>query len=115
MASNRPVTSLNDMQQSRYARHLSLPEIDAAGQLRLLNSSALVIGAGGLGAPVAMYLAAAGVGTIGLVEFDTVDHSNLQRQILYTTADVGKSKLDTAETRLRDLNPDVQIIKYATR
>jgi len=112
---NRPVTSLTDVQKSRYARHLSLPEIDTAGQLRLLNSSALIIGAGGLGAPVAMYLAAAGVGTIGLVEFDTVDHSNLQRQIIYTTDDVGKSKLDTAEKRLRAINPDVQIVKYATR
>ncbi len=109
------VTQLNEMQKNRYARHISLPEVGVEGQKKLLNSSVLIIGAGGLGTPVAMYLAAAGVGTIGLVEFDTVDHSNLQRQVLYTTADVGKSKLNTLAERLVALNPDVKIRKHEGR
>jgi adenylyltransferase/sulfurtransferase len=110
-----PVTSLNEQQKNRYARHISLPEVGEAGQKKLLNAKVLVIGAGGLGAPVSMYLAAAGVGTIGLVEFDTVDHSNLQRQVIYTTADVGKSKLDTSAARLEALNPDVKVVKHHGR
>ncbi len=109
------VSVLTDVQKNRYARHISLPEIGEEGQKKLLNSKVLVIGCGGLGSPVALYLAAAGVGTLGLVEFDTVDHSNLQRQILYTTADVGQSKLDMAEKRLKAMNPDVNIIKYRGR
>jgi sulfur-carrier protein adenylyltransferase/sulfurtransferase len=108
-----PVTALTEIQKSRYARHLSLPEFGEAGQLRIMNSKVLCIGAGGLGSPIGMYLAAAGVGTIGLVEFDTVDHSNLQRQIIYSTDDVGKPKIDMAEKRLRSLNPDVNIVKHA--
>src|SRR4051812_4772835 len=112
---DRPYTALTEEQQARYARHISLPEIDAAGQLKLLNGKVLVIGAGGLGSPVAMYLAAAGVGTLGLVEFDNIDASNLQRQILYTTEDVGKPKLDTAEKRLRALNGDVKIVRHPGR
>lgn len=109
------VTSLSDIQKTRYARHISLPEVGEAGQKQLLNSKVLIIGAGGLGCPISLYLAAAGVGTIGFVEFDTIDHSNLQRQILYTTEDVGQSKLDVAEKKLRALNPDVTIVKYAGR
>ncbi len=112
---NGPVTSLSEMQKNRYARHISLPEIGEEGQKRLLNAKVLIIGAGGLGCPIGLYLAAAGVGTIGFVEFDTIDHSNLQRQILYATTDVGQSKLDVAEQKLRDLNPDVKIIKHAGR
>jgi sulfur-carrier protein adenylyltransferase/sulfurtransferase len=112
---DRPVTALTDMQKDRYARHVSLPEVGEEGQRRLLNGKVLVLGAGGLGCPVAMYLAAAGVGTIGLVEFDVIDHSNLQRQILYSTDEVGQPKLETAEKKLRGLNPDVKIIKHSGR
>lgn len=110
-----PRTALTSLQKSRYARHLTLPEIGETGQLKLLNGKVLVIGAGGLGSPIALYLAAAGVGTIGLVEFDTIDASNLQRQILFTTGEVGTSKLDAAEKRLTALNPDVKVIKYSGR
>ena len=110
-----PITSLSDLQRNRYARHISLPEIDEVGQLKLLNASVLIIGAGGLGCPIALYLAAAGVGTIGIVEFDNIDTSNLQRQILYASSDVGQPKLDVAEKKLRDLNPDVTIIKHDGR
>src|SRR6476660_1584437 len=83
------VTQLNNEQINRYKRHLILPEVGTAGQLKLLNAKVLCIGAGGLGSPIALYLAAAGVGTIGLVDFDVVDFSNLQRQILHSTPDVG--------------------------
>jgi sulfur-carrier protein adenylyltransferase/sulfurtransferase len=110
-----PLSELNDEQKQRYARHISLPEIGLEGQRKLLSGKVLIIGAGGLGCPIAMYLAAAGVGTIGMVEFDTIDHSNLQRQILYGTSDVGQSKLDVAERKLRDLNPDIKITKYHGR
>ena len=94
---------------ARYARHLSLPEVGAAGQRRLKASSALVVGAGGLGSPAALYLAAAGVGRIGLVDFDVVDESNLQRQVLHDTAWVGRPKLESARARLAALNPHVLI------
>lgn len=99
----------------RYARHLSLPEVGMAGQLRLKQGRVLCVGAGGLGSPLALYLAAAGVGTIGLVDFDTVDESNLQRQILHGTSDVGRSKLDSAEDRLRDVNPHVRLERHDAR
>jgi adenylyltransferase/sulfurtransferase len=104
---------LTEPQKNRYARHISLPELGAEGQQKLLAGKALVIGAGGLGSPVALYLAAAGVGTIGIVEFDTIDASNLQRQILYTTDQIGLPKLEMTEKRLRAMNPDVNIIKHA--
>ena len=94
---------------SRYARHLSLPELGEEGQNRLKRSSALIVGAGGLGSPVSMYLAAAGVGRIGLVDFDRVDTSNLQRQILYGESMVGERKLDAAWRRLHDLNPHIRV------
>jgi len=94
---------------ARYSRHLILPEVGVEGQLRLKGSSALVIGAGGLGSPLGLYLAAAGVGRIGLVDFDVVDESNLQRQVLHGTADVGRPKLDSARERLQDLNPHVAV------
>src|SRR5213595_1587001 len=96
-------------QVARYARHLILPEVGGAGQRKLLNSSALLLGAGGLGSPAAMYLAAAGVGRIGLVDFDVVDASNLHRQLLYGSSDVGRPKLEAARERLLDINSDVAI------
>src|SRR3954454_9716425 len=89
----------------RYSRHLIMPEVGVDGQRRLKAGRVLCIGAGGLGSPAAMYLAAAGVGTIGIVDFDVVDFSNLQRQIIHGTADVGRSKLASARDRLHDINP----------
>ncbi|HEY4321338.1 MAG TPA: molybdopterin-synthase adenylyltransferase MoeB [Gemmatimonadales bacterium] len=99
----------------RYSRHLLLPDVALDGQRRLKAARVLLIGAGGLGSPVALYLAAAGVGTIGLVDFDLVDQSNLQRQILHGTRDVGRSKLASARDRLADLNPHVQTELHETR
>ena len=99
-------------QVSRYARHLILPEVSGAGQRKLLNSSVLLLGAGGLGSPAAYYLAAAGVGHIGILDFDVVDASNLQRQILHGISDVGRPKVDSAADALRDINPDVEVVKH---
>jgi sulfur-carrier protein adenylyltransferase/sulfurtransferase len=99
----------------RYSRHLALPDIGLAGQERLKGARVLIVGAGGLGSPAALYLAAAGVGTIGLVDFDVVDRSNLQRQILHGTAAVGRSKLTSARARLADLNPQVCVETFETR
>jgi adenylyltransferase/sulfurtransferase len=99
---------------SRYARHLILPEVGAEGQQKLKAARVLCVGAGGLGSPLALYLAAAGVGTLGLVDFDVVDASNLQRQILHTTRDVGRKKLDSAEEKLAALNPAVHVVKHET-
>jgi adenylyltransferase/sulfurtransferase len=99
-------------QVSRYARHLILPEVGGAGQRKLLNSKVLLLGAGGLGSPAALYLAAAGVGTIGIVDFDDVDASNLQRQILHGTDDVGKPKTQSAAETLAAINPDVKVIQH---
>ena len=98
----------------RYSRHLIMPEVGMAGQRRLKAASVLVIGTGGLGSPVGMYLAAAGVGRIGLVDYDTVDESNLQRQIMHGTSDVGHPKLESAVARLSDINPHVQLDTYNT-
>ncbi len=100
---------------SRYSRHLIMPEVGMDGQQKLKAARVLCVGAGGLGSPASLYLAAAGVGTIGLVDFDTVDRSNLQRQILYSTADVGRRKLDAAAERLRGINPDLRVIQHETR
>jgi adenylyltransferase/sulfurtransferase len=102
-------------QIERYKRHLLLDEVGAEGQRRLLDSRVLVIGAGGLGSPAALYLAAAGVGTLGLVDFDRVDASNLQRQILYATSDVGRPKVEVASERLRALNPDVRVVPHTEK
>jgi adenylyltransferase/sulfurtransferase len=99
---------------SRYARHLILPEVGVEGQQKLKAARVLCVGAGGLGSPLALYLAAAGVGTLGLVDFDVVDASNLQRQILHTTRDVGRKKLDSAEEKLAALNPAVRVVKHET-
>lgn len=96
----------------RYSRHLLIPEVGLEGQRRLKGSSALVIGTGGLGSPVALYLAAAGIGRIGLVDYDVVDSSNLQRQIIHGTAAIGVSKVESAKQRLLDLNPDVEVETY---
>ena len=99
----------------RYSRHILLPQVGEAGQRALKKSRVLLVGAGGLGSPVSLYLAAAGVGTLGLVEFDDVDLSNLQRQILHGTEGIGKPKMDSARDRLRDINPNVTIEPYETR
>ncbi len=106
------MSNLNQDQIKRYTRHILLPEIGVTGQKKLLDAKVLVVGAGGLGCPISLYLAAAGVGTIGLVDFDTVDVSNLQRQILFTMEDVGKPKVEAAAKRLKALNPDVTIKTY---
>jgi adenylyltransferase/sulfurtransferase len=106
---------LSSEELQRYSRHLTLPEFGKAGQEKLKNASVLLVGAGGLGSPAATYLAAAGVGRIGLVDFDTVEASNLQRQILYGTSDVGRPKLEAATERLEDLNPHVEIERHELR
>jgi molybdopterin/thiamine biosynthesis adenylyltransferase/rhodanese-related sulfurtransferase len=100
---------------ARYSRHLLLPELGADGQRRIKAARVLCIGAGGLGSPAALYLAAAGVGTIGLVDFDRVDISNLQRQVLYGTNDIGRQKLEAASERIRDTNPNVEIVAHECR
>ena len=105
-------TVLSDAQQIRYSRHTMLPDVGEEGQLKLLDSSVLLIGAGGLGSPAAMYLAAAGVGRLGIVDYDTVDISNLQRQLLHGEKDVGRPKIDSAADRLQDINPDVEVEGY---
>jgi adenylyltransferase/sulfurtransferase len=113
--SEASLPELSKEEVQRYARHLRLPTVGFAGQRRLKASRVLVVGAGGLGSPVALYLAAAGVGHIGLVDFDDVDLTNLQRQLLHGTSDVGRSKLDSARDRLRDVNPNVDVALYAER
>ncbi len=103
---------LSSEQKQRYSRHLLIPEVGSAGQARLLGSKALLIGAGGLGSPAALYLAAAGVGTIGLVDFDIVDLSNLQRQIIHTTERIGERKVESARIAINALNPDVKVVVH---
>jgi adenylyltransferase/sulfurtransferase len=110
----RPRTLRPD-QLERYSRHVLIPEVGEEGQLRLLDSKVLLIGAGGLGSPAALYLAAAGVGTLGIIDADVVDTSNLQRQILHTVDRVGTPKVDSAEATIQALNPDVTVVKYADR
>ncbi len=102
-------------QQQRYARHLMLPEVGEVGQAKLLQSKVLLLGAGGLGAPAALYLAAAGVGTMGLVDDDIVDASNLQRQVIHNTKRIGTPKVDSAAQAISELNPDVKVVKHALR
>jgi len=106
---------LTPAQLDRYSRHILLPEVGERGQEKLLKGRVLLLGAGGLGAPAALYLAAAGVGTLGLVDADTVDASNLQRQIIHATSRLGQNKVDSAEFAIHDLNPDVKVIKYQER
>ena len=105
---------LTNEEVARYSRHLILPEVGYEGQQKLKAAKVLCVGTGGLGAPLALYLAAAGVGTVGLVDFDTVDASNLQRQIIHSTATVGKLKVDSAEIMLKGLNPNLNVVKYNT-
>jgi molybdopterin/thiamine biosynthesis adenylyltransferase/rhodanese-related sulfurtransferase len=106
---------LTDAQRDRYSRHILLPEVGEKGQEKLLKSKVLLLGAGGLGSPAALYLAAAGVGTLGLVDADVVDASNLQRQIVHATSRVGTPKVESAEIAIRDLNPDVKVVKFQER
>jgi molybdopterin/thiamine biosynthesis adenylyltransferase/rhodanese-related sulfurtransferase len=113
-AFDRPVTLSAD-QQSRYSRHTMLPEVGEEGQIKLLRSKVLCLGAGGLGSPSSMYLAAAGIGTLGMVDDDVVDASNLQRQILHTTDRVGVHKVESAAKTLTGLNPDVKVVQHRTR
>jgi len=112
VAKDRPLTT---EQIQRYSRHFLLPQVGEKGQRKLLRSKVLLIGAGGLGSPTAVYLAAAGVGTMGLMDGDTVDVSNLQRQILHTTANVGRPKVESGTEMIRALNPDVNVIPLPTR
>ena len=107
--------SLSMEQRARYGRHLNLPEIGEAGQLRLLDSKVLLLGAGGLGSPAALYLAAAGVGTIGIVDMDVVDASNLQRQVIHNRDRLGQKKVDSAAETIRRLNPDVTVLTHPVR
>ncbi len=109
-----PLALSND-EVLRYSRHLIMPEVGMEGQQKLKAAKVLCIGAGGLGSPLAMYLAAAGVGTLGLVDFDVVDFTNLQRQIIHSTADVGRKKLDSAEETLKGINPFVEVRKFETK
>jgi molybdopterin/thiamine biosynthesis adenylyltransferase len=108
-------TLLDHRELERYARHIVLPEVGGAGQQKLKRARVLVIGAGGLGSPAVLYLAAAGVGTIGIVDDDTVSLSNLQRQVLHRTEDVGRSKLDSAVDAVAALNPHVRVVPHALR
>lgn len=107
--------SLTPAQRNRYSRHLLIPEVGEEGQLKLLNSKVLMIGAGALGSPSALYLAAAGVGTIGIIDSDTVDESNLQRQVVHTTDRVGMPKTESARLTLNALNPEVKVVEHRTR
>jgi sulfur-carrier protein adenylyltransferase/sulfurtransferase len=115
LAAHPPAASLTNEEILRYSRHLIMPEVGMEGQLKLKAAKVLLIGTGGLGAPLGLYLTAAGVGHIGLVDFDVVDFTNLQRQVTFGTSDVGKPKTEAARARLSNLNPDVQIATYETK
>jgi sulfur-carrier protein adenylyltransferase/sulfurtransferase len=114
-SAGKPPVTLTKEEVLRYSRHLIMPEVGMEGQLKLKAAKVLCIGTGGLGAPLGLYLAAAGVGRIGLVDFDSVDLTNLQRQILFSTTDVGRSKIEAAADRLRAMNPDIQIDTFETQ
>ncbi len=109
------MSELSQQEILRYGRHLVMPEVTLAGQKKLKAARVLCVGAGGLGSPLTLYLAAAGVGTLGVVEYDTVDLSNLQRQILYSTGDVGRPKLEAAMERLEAQNPDIELVRHGLR
>jgi len=118
MPIGRPLAALPPLSQEeilRYSRHLIIPEVGVEGQRRLKDARVLMVGAGGLGSPIGLYLAAAGVGRLGIVEFDVVDETNLQRQILHGTKDVGRKKVDSARDRIRDANPHVEVVAHETR
>ena len=106
------MSNLSNEEILRYSRHLIMPEVGMAGQEKLKEASILLIGAGGLGSPLAMYLAAAGVGKLGIVDFDVVDHSNLHRQVIHASANVGKPKVDSAKERIAQINPNVEVVTY---
>src|SRR5438132_195334 len=107
--------TLSKQEIQRYSRHLIMPEVGMEGQLKLAKAKVLMIGAGGLGAPLGLYLAAAGVGRLGVVDFDVVDFTNLQRQITFSTSDVGRPKIQAAKERLANLNPEIQIATHETK
>src|SRR5258708_1003711 len=111
----KPATSLSNDEILRYSRHLIMPEVGMDGQLKLKNAKVLLIGTGGLGAPLGLYLAAAGIGRLGLVDFDVVDVTNLQRQVAFGSGDVGKPKTEATRERLSSLNPDIQIETFETK
>jgi adenylyltransferase/sulfurtransferase len=118
MSIGRPAAELPPLSQQevlRYSRHLIIPEVGLEGQKRLKAARVLMVGAGGLGSPIGLYLAAAGVGTLGIVEFDVVDETNLQRQLLHGTKDVGRKKLDSARDRIHDVNPHVEVVGHEAR
>src|SRR5208283_3100788 len=106
---------LNNDELRRYSRHLILPEVGLEGQKKIRSASVLCVGAGGLGSPIALYLAAAGIGKLGLVDFDAVDLSNLQRQIIHGTGDIGRPKTESARDTLRRINPHVEVVLHSTR
>ncbi len=110
-----PTVQLSKDEILRYSRHLIMPEVAMEGQLKLKRAKVLAIGAGGLGSPLALYLAAAGVGRLGLVDFDVVDFTNLQRQVIHGTSDVGRPKLDSARETIREINPNVEVVAHETR
>jgi len=114
-ATLNPISELSKDEILRYSRHLIMPEVGMEGQLKLKKAKVLCIGAGGLGSPLTLYLAAAGVGRLGIVDFDVVDFTNLQRQVIHGTADVGKSKLASARESIREINPNVEVVGYETR
>ena len=107
--------AMNDDQIKRYSRHILLPEVGGKGQKKIANAKIFIVGAGGLGSPAALYLAAAGVGTIGLIDGDVVDLSNLQRQVIHHTADVARPKIDSAREKIAALNPDVRVVAFHDR
>jgi molybdopterin/thiamine biosynthesis adenylyltransferase/rhodanese-related sulfurtransferase len=115
MASVTQAANLSNDEVLRYSRHLIMPEVGMEGQLKLKAAKVLCIGAGGLGSPLALYLAAAGVGTLGVVDFDVVDYTNLQRQVIHTTADVGRKKLESAAEKVKAINPFIQLRPFETR
>src|SRR6201999_859006 len=110
-----PAAELSIDEIRRYSRHLIIPDVAMDGQKRLKNSKVLIVGAGGLGSPALMYLAAAGVGTLGIVDFDVVDESNLQRQIIHGVSDIGRSKAESARNSVAEINPYVKVILHKTR
>lgn len=114
-ARNHHAPGLTERQRERYHRHILLPEVEESGQLKLLQSKIALVGVGGLGCPAALYLAAAGVGTLGLIDDDKIDRSNLQRQVLYADSEIGTLKVDAAQRRLNELNPEVKILKHPLR
>src|SRR5437588_8236864 len=111
----KPAATLSKEEILRYSRHLIMPEVGMEGQLKLKNAKVLLIGTGGLGAPLGLYLAAAGVGRLGLVDFDVVDFTNLQRQVTFGSTDVGKPKTEAARERLASLNTEIQIDTFETK